>query len=137
VAASAFLPDRVIELSSFASVFALARFVLFNWARGKHWVLETQRMKTVEIITVRLDPRRDDSLLRELRQTLETQGVSNDRISVELYRHATVKTDVSIHLRSDSLQADGPPSVLGQRLACALREFGAINHSAWFEEGRR
>ena len=94
-------------------------------------------MKTVEIITVRLDPRREEPLLRELRTTLETQSVSDDRVIVELYRHATVQTDLSIHLRSDSLEADGLPSVLGRRLASALSEFGPINHSAWFEEGRQ
>ena len=92
-------------------------------------------MKTVEIITVRLDPRREDPLLRELRTALQKQKVFEDRVIVELYRHQALKTELSIHLRSVSLQADGLPSVLGRRLADALREFGPISHSAWVEEG--
>ena len=92
-------------------------------------------MKSVEIITVRLDPRREKPLLRELLATLETQKASNDEMIVELYRHATVKTDLSIHLRCESLQATGLPTALGRRLASALKEFGPINHSTWVEEG--
>lgn len=93
-------------------------------------------MKTVEIITVRLDPRREEPLVRELRTTLETMRLSDDRVTVELYRHAMVKTDLSIHLRSESPRTDGLPSVLGRRLASALREFGPVNHAAWIEMER-
>jgi hypothetical protein len=94
-------------------------------------------MKTVEIITVRMDPQREEPLLRELRVALDAKSLSDDRVNVEFYRHATVETDLSIHLRSETLRADELPSVLGRRLASALREFGPISHSVWFEEGRR
>ena len=94
-------------------------------------------MKTVEIITVRLDPRRKEPLLRELLATLESQNLSDDQVSVEIYRHATVATDLSIHLRSESRQTQALPSDLGRHLASALREFGQINHSAWVDEGRQ
>ena len=93
-------------------------------------------MKTIEIITVRLDPRRQDSLLRELRTTLETQRVSDDRVNVEVYRHATVKTDVSVHLLFESFEPDAQPSALGQRLASALKEFGLVSHSLWIGRER-
>ena len=92
-------------------------------------------MKTVEIITVRLDPRGEEPLLRELHATLEAHRLSDDRVIVEFYRHATVQTDLSVHLRSESPQTEGLPSALGRRLASALREFGPVNHSAWIEEG--
>ncbi len=92
-------------------------------------------MKTLEIITVRMDPQREGPLLRELRAALDAKSLRDDRVIVELYRHATVQTDLSIHLRSETLRADGFPSALGQRLASALREFGPISHSTWFEAG--
>ena len=92
-------------------------------------------MKTVEIITVRLDPRRKEPLLGELLATLESQKLSDDQVIVEIYRHATVETDLSVHLHSESPQARILSSDLGRHLASALREFGPINHSAWVEEG--
>ena len=91
-------------------------------------------MKTVEIITVRMDPQREEPLLRDLRAALAAKSPSDDRVNVELYRRAMVQTDLSIHLRSDSPRMDVLPSVLGRRLAYALRDFGPINHSAWYEE---
>jgi len=94
-------------------------------------------MKTVEIITVRLDPRRKEPLLGELLATLESQNLSDDQVSVEIYRHATVATDLSIHLHSESRQTQALLSDLGRHLASALREFGQINHSAWVNEGRQ
>ncbi len=94
-------------------------------------------MKAIEIITIRLDPRREDSLLHELRTAVEMQAASDDRVTVELYRHASVKTDLSIHLRSETRLAEGLPCALGRRLASALREFGPISHTAWIEEERQ
>ena len=94
-------------------------------------------MKTVEIITVRLDPRRREPILGELFATLESQNLSDDQVSVEIYSHATVATDLSIHLRSESPQTQALPSDLGRHLASALRELGQIFHSAWVSEGRQ
>ena len=91
-------------------------------------------MKTIEIITIRMDLRREGPFLREVRAVLDATSLSDDGVDVELYRHATVQTDLSIHLRSEKLQTDGLPSSLGQRLASALREFGPISHSTWFSE---
>ena len=91
-------------------------------------------MKTVEIITVRMDLQREKRLLGELRTTLDRKSLSDDRVIVQIYRHATVETDLSIHLYWETLGADDLPSDLGRRLASALKEFGPINHSVWFEE---
>jgi len=93
-------------------------------------------MKTVEISTVRMDPQREGPLLRELRAALDARSLSDDPVHVELYRHDTVQTDLSIHLRTETLPADGLPSALGRRLASALREFGPVNHASWLEMGR-
>ena len=91
-------------------------------------------MKTVEIITVRLDPRRREPLLKELLAILESRNWSDDRLILEIYRHATVPTDLSVHLRSESPTAQVLPSDLGRHLASELRDFGQISHSTWVEE---
>ena len=94
-------------------------------------------MKTVEIISVRLDPRRKEPLLKELRATLESRKRSDDQLIFEIYRHATVPTDLCVHLRFESPSAQVLPSDLGQHLASELREFGQISHSTWVEEEER
>ena len=93
-------------------------------------------MKAVEIITVRLDPRRKEPLLRELLATLGSRKWSDDQLNIEIYRHTTVPTDLSVHFRFESPPAQVLPSDLARRLASALREFGQISHSTWVEEGK-
>jgi hypothetical protein len=91
-------------------------------------------MKTVEIITVRLDPRRKESLLKELLALRESRKWSDDQLIFEIYRHATIPTDLSVHLRFESPSAQVLPSDLGRQLASELRDFGQISHSTWVEE---
>jgi hypothetical protein len=114
----------------------LARIVLIDVHVDEFGVLERPAMKTVEIITVRLDPRSKEPLLRELPETLELRKWSDDQLILEIYRHATVPTDLSGHLRSESPSAQVLPSDLGRHLASELREFGQISHSTWFEEAQ-
>ena len=92
-------------------------------------------MKTVEIITVRLDPRKREPLLKELVAALETRKWSDDQLIFEIYRHATIPTDLSVHLRFESPSAQVLPGDLGRHLASELREYGQISHSTWVEEG--
>ena len=70
-----------------------------------------------------------DELLRPL-------SGSNQRGLVEMrtYCHAALETDASVHLHWDSETPEPNGSVLGLRLAQALKEFGLIDHSVWVEE---
>ena len=94
-------------------------------------------MKAVEIITVRLDRQREGLLLRDLCRELDASDRHDAAVDIEVYRHATVQTDLSIHLRWETRPSRGLKTTLGQRLASALREFGPTNHSIWQEEERK
>jgi hypothetical protein len=61
---------------------------------------------------------------------------SNQRGLVEMktLRHATLETDVSIHLHWNSERPESNGSALGLRLTQVLKEFGLVDHSVWVEE---
>ena len=56
-------------------------------------------------------------------------------MEVRIYHHATVTTDLAIHLRPGGSGAC--TSDLGLLLAAALREHGMLEHTVWIEEKER
>ena len=90
-------------------------------------------MKWIEIIRLRaLDHLRQNAVL-ELLQQLKTEASATD-VSFTLYHHATIDTDLSIHLTWDSDVLEHSKSALGKRLAYLLREFGYVDYSVWIEK---
>jgi hypothetical protein len=55
-------------------------------------------------------------------------------VGIKTYRHATLETDLSVHLFWESERPEQNGSNLGLHLAQALKEFGLIDHSIWIEE---
>jgi hypothetical protein len=70
-------------------------------------------MRRLEIIHLRMAAAVPDGLLEEIRR------------SGRIFRHATLTTDIAVHLMSEEV---------GARIADALREYGLVNHSVWIEE---
>lgn len=54
---------------------------------------------------------------------------------IKIYRHATVDSDLSIHLYWESDEVEKHGSTLGLHLVSSLKEFGRINHSIWIKDG--
>jgi hypothetical protein len=89
-------------------------------------------MKWLEVIKLR-SAGTDSRLLEELLLSIDK---FNQRGLVEMktFHHAALESDWSIHLHWESERAEQNGSVLGLRLAKALKEFGLIDHSIWVEK---
>ena len=89
-------------------------------------------MRILEIVHLRLageSPRALRDLVRE------SIGGGPDAGDVRVYRHATLGTDLAVHLvRRDGGQTDRV-SDTGTRLASLLRGYGMVEHAVWVEEG--
>ncbi len=89
-------------------------------------------MNWVEIIKLR-SAGMEDGLLEQLLRSLRSDR-SRELVEIKTYRHAVFPNDFSMHLRWESERPTENGSVLGLRLAQALKEFGLIDHSIWIEE---
>jgi len=94
-------------------------------------------MKYLEIIELRTSDMDSKNLGKILIRFMDDLNKEYKNYKVQLYRHLTVKTDWSFHVRIQSGIKATLPSQLGLRIASALKEFGLVHHSVWSEEKRR
>ena len=86
-------------------------------------------MRWIEIIQVRtVGESALDALAELLCHSLEDEG-----LEVTVYRHATVPTDLAVHLAHETGGDGAPDRTLGERLAATLGELGLVSHSLWVE----
>ena len=88
-------------------------------------------MRQLEIIQVRLAGKAQSTLINNIRRSVLSD---TDLDGVRLYFHATVPTDLSIHIHSEVRAGAGRTSDLGIRLAAAMRDHGMVQHSVWIED---
>ena len=89
-------------------------------------------MKWIEIIRLRtFDHIRQTTVLELLRQ-LKTELSATD-VTLALYHHTSIDTDLSIHLIWHSAILEQGKSAIGTKLAYLLCEFGAVDYSVWIE----
>ena len=89
-------------------------------------------MRTLEIVHLRLAAQSSHALRDHIRESIRGGPDAGD---VRVYRHATLASDLAVHLvRRDAGQADRV-SDTGTRLASLLRGYGMVEHSVWVEEG--
>ncbi len=88
-------------------------------------------MKRLEIIHLRLAGGCPEGLIGEIRRSAATRQTT---MELKIYRHATVATDIGIHILHEPNEAKKLPGQLGTLLASALREHGMVEHSVWIEE---
>jgi hypothetical protein len=88
-------------------------------------------MKRLEIIHVRLTNTSRSHLVENIHKSISPE---TDIGSVRFYRHATVTTDLSIHIHLETSGKKTEADSLGARLADALRDYGMVEHTFWTEE---
>ena len=98
---------------------------------------EEEKMKRLEIIELRTSDMDSKNLVNTLSRFLDDLNKEYENYSIRLYRHLTVKTDWSFHVHHHSKNHTPSPSPVGLRIASALKEFGLVHHSVWWEEKRR
>ena len=92
-------------------------------------------MRWIETISVRLTGEPDIPAMRGIVQEFGALSGENTPTGLRLYHHATVESDVDIHIHWDRETLDFPrKSHLGLRIADALGEFGMVNHALWIED---
>ena len=92
-------------------------------------------MEWLEIINIRssnLGNQVND--LCDFKEGLHRFGKKTGLKEVRFYRHASLKSDVSIHLFFESNEKQADKSELGIRLIASLKELGLVNHSLWVLE---
>jgi hypothetical protein len=96
--------------------------------------MEVVKMLWVEIIETRSIGIAHEMFKQDLIQSMTKVDQEKDLKKIKIYRHATVDTDLSIHLYWESEKAEKRGSTLGLHLSSYLKEFGRVNHSIWIEE---
>ena len=94
-------------------------------------------MKWVEIIKVRMVGGEPESLIEtEILQDFRTMEKGNQPTTITLYHHATVESDLSIHIYWESDTVSPRKSSVGVRIVDAIGKLGVVNHSLWIEDER-
>ena len=94
-------------------------------------------MKWIEIITLRSAGTSREFIEQKIPRTVTDEDRGENLAAIRMYRNATLDTDLSVHLLFASPRPEAAPSILGQRLASALKAFGLVNHSMWVEEEKK
>ena len=84
-------------------------------------------MHTLEIIRIRLASESIDEVLAKVNELADEL----DAVSFKIYRHASIDTDLVIHLHHPTVVTQ--PSESGLLMASLLSSMGLINHSTWVE----
>lgn len=91
----------------------------------------------VEIIETRSIGNGQELFKQDLIESMINMDQEKGLKKIKIYRHATVDTDLSIHLYWESEKVEKRGSTLGLHLSSSLKEFGRVNHSIWIEEERK
>ncbi len=90
-------------------------------------------MRTVEIIHLRSSLGSVQSLSDQINESLAAEGLTTQAVTV--YRRVGLETDLAVHIRQPTgVQTKRAPrgeSILGLRLAAALKTFGLVEHTVW------
>lgn len=93
-------------------------------------------MKCLEIIELRTNDRDSKNLDNTLTRFMDDLNKEYESYRVQLYRNLTVKTDWSFHVHYHSKNHTASPCPVGLRIASALKKFGLVHHSVWWENRR-
>jgi len=108
-------------------------------ARLKHKMVSNDKlegeniMKWLEVIKLRAAGN-SESLLEEFLAPVAKIDQNRGFVEMKIYRHAALENDLSVHLHWNSEWPEQNGSILGLRLAQALKELGLIDYSIWIEE---
>ena len=90
-------------------------------------------MKWVEIIKVRTVGEPESLLVAEIFRDFSTMENGMTPATMKLYHHATVESDLCIHLYWESDTISPRKSPVGLRIVESIGTLGVANHSIWVE----
>ncbi len=88
-------------------------------------------MKWLEIIELRTANRITRELKRSFDELISGVKQEHDSPKISVFTNFSVDGDFSIHLTHNQKEPNAGGSVLGIRIADALRAFGMVNHQIW------
>lgn len=91
-------------------------------------------MHWIEIVGLRTVGRDKEGAIKRLKQQIRHADRNEKQVKIRIYHHATLETDLSIHLIWDSDKINRGGSKLGLMLAEVLKEFGMVDHTVWVAE---
>lgn len=91
-------------------------------------------MKWVEIIKVRTVGEPESLLVAEIFRDFSTMERGIPPLAMKLYHHATVESDLCIHLYWESETISPRKSSVGLRIVESIGALGVANHSIWVED---
>jgi len=93
-----------------------------------------QKMKWLEIITLRTAGQSFENLVDKLMGPLTETARENGPLAIQIYCHASLDTDLSIHIHWDTRKISRQKTLLGSCLASRLEDFGMIHHTIWIAQ---
>ncbi len=91
-------------------------------------------MKWLEIIKLRTAGLNVEKRVWEFIGLLTDNTQEPNLSAIQVYSHATLNTDLSIHIHWDTRHAARQKTLLGSCLANKLEEFGMIHHTIWITQ---
>ena len=91
-------------------------------------------MKWLEIINLRTPGQHFENVPDKLIGLLSKTPQEADPFTIQIYCHATLDTDLSIHINWDTRHASRQKTLLGSCLASSLEDFGMIHHTIWIAQ---
>ena len=88
-------------------------------------------MKWLEIIELRTANRITKELKRSFDELISGVKQEQDSPKISVFSSFSVDGDFSVHLTHNLEEPNAGGSVLGIRIADALRAFGMVNHQIW------
>lgn len=93
-------------------------------------------MKWLEIIKLRTPGQSFENVVDQFIAPLTKNVIEPGLLMIHVYCHATLNTDISIHIHWDTQQASQQKTLLGSCLINRLEDFGMINHTIWIAQTR-
>lgn len=87
-------------------------------------------MRALEVVHLRMAVAGAPDLVGVIRESV---GSPPESMEIRIYRHASVRSDLVVHLRREIGDGQASASDVGTRLAALLREHGMVEHSVWVE----
>jgi hypothetical protein len=87
-------------------------------------------MTILEVIHLRMAGVGAQTLVDVIRESVRSDPELSD---ISIYRHATLETDLVVHLHRSTPDKGDRACACGERLASLLRGYGMVEHSVWLE----
>jgi len=91
-------------------------------------------MQWIEIIKVRSAGTGETEAVADIFKDFSRMDKGTQPTTVKLYHHASVESDLCIHIYWDSETMPSRKSPMGLRIVDAIGPLGTVNHSIWIED---